>query len=88
MKLVVKRLSTELPRQSFDDLCAWIDDHLEETIGWQQLFECSGLDHQALQAMFFKHADTTPMTWIRGRRQAKLAASPPGRRLLTLRKQS
>lgn len=88
MKLVEKRLSTELPRQSFDDLCAWIDDHLEETIGWQQLFECSGLDHQALQAMFFKHADTTPMTWIRGRRQAKLAEFAPVRRQLTLRKQS
>ena len=88
MKLVEKRPSNEIPRQSFDDLCAWIDDHLEETIGWQQLFECSGLDHHALQTMFFKHADTTPMTWIRGRRQARLAESPPGRRLLTLRKQS
>ena len=88
MKHIERRPSINLPRQSFDDLCAWIDDHLEETIGWQQLFECSGLDHHALQAMFFKHAGTTPMTWIRGRRQARLAESPPGRRLLTLRKQS
>ena len=86
MKSSKKRPSTDLPRQDFDHLCSWIDDHLEETIGWQQLFECSGLDHHALQTMFFKHADTTPMTWIRCRRQAKLAESPPGRRLLTLRK--
>ena len=88
MKLVEKRSSTNLPRQSFDDLCAWIDDHLEETIGWQQLFECSGLDHHALQTMFFKHASTTPMTWIRSRRQARLAAIAPVRPLLTLRKQN
>jgi hypothetical protein len=86
MKHIEKRPPIDLPRQGFDDLCAWIDDHLEETIGWQQLFECSGMDHHALQTMFFKHADTTPMTWIRGRRQKKSGVGESGRPMLTLKK--
>jgi methylphosphotriester-DNA--protein-cysteine methyltransferase len=66
-------------------LCAWIDEHLEETIGWQQLFENSGLEHHALQMKFFKHADTTPMTWIRGRREAKAPGGAKGGSILTLK---
>ncbi|MEK9802352.1 MAG: hypothetical protein VW475_02975, partial [Curvibacter sp.] len=52
-------------RQTFDDLCAWIDAHLDEPIGWQELMGQSGLDHQTLNALFFKFLSTTPMAWIR-----------------------
>jgi methylphosphotriester-DNA--protein-cysteine methyltransferase len=50
-------------------LCIWIDAHLHETIGWSELMAQSGMDHQELQAAFTKHHATTPMTWIRKRRE-------------------
>ncbi|MEK9951177.1 MAG: hypothetical protein VW687_03315 [Curvibacter sp.] len=65
-------------RQTFDDLCAWIDAHLDEPIGWQELMGQSGLDHQTLNALFFKFLSTTPMAWIRKRRGLQLAPALPG----------
>jgi transcriptional regulator GlxA family with amidase domain len=56
-------------RQQFDNLCLWIDAHIDEVIGWQQLMEQSGLDFQTLQTLFFQYKSTTPMTWIRRRRE-------------------
>lgn len=58
-------------QKKFDDLCQWIDAHIGEPIGWQQLMMQSGLDFQTIQALFFKYKSTTPMTWIRRRREAK-----------------
>lgn len=55
-------------RQTFDELCVWIEAHLDEPIGWQELMAQSGLDHQTLNALFFKFLSTTPMAWIRKRR--------------------
>ena len=37
----------------------------------------SGLDHQTLNALFFKYASTTPMTWIRRRREARATMFRP-----------
>lgn len=62
-------LALEDPRQRFDAVCQWIDDHLDESIGWQTLIENSGLDYQALQSMFFQYESTTAMMWIRKRRE-------------------
>ena len=56
--------------QLFTELCKWIEAHLEETIGWQQLMAQSGLQYQTIQFLFYKHHSTTPMTWIRRRREA------------------
>ncbi len=64
-------------RQTFEDLCAWIDAHLDEPLGWQELMAQSGLDHQTLNALFFKFLSTTPMAWIRKRRGLGLAAAMP-----------
>lgn len=58
-------------KHKFDDLCAWIDTKLDAPLGWQELMRQSGLDHQTINALFFKYASTTPMTWIRRRRQAR-----------------
>jgi methylphosphotriester-DNA--protein-cysteine methyltransferase len=62
-------------------LCIWIDAHIHESIGWSELMAQSGMDHQELQAAFTKHHATTPMTWIRKRREElnsqALAASQP-----------
>lgn len=58
-------------KHKFDDLCAWIETRLDAQLGWQELMHQSGLDHQTINALFFKYASTTPMTWIRRRREAQ-----------------
>ncbi len=62
--------SAEAHEKQFDELCLWIDAHIEEPIGWQQIMAQSGLDFQTLQMLFFRYKSTTPMTWIRHRREA------------------
>ena len=64
-----------IQKQQFEALCLWINAHLEEPIGWQQLMAQSGLEYQAIQALFFKFESTTPMTWIRHRREAQSSSS-------------
>jgi AraC-like DNA-binding protein len=56
-------------KQLFDELCQWIDVHLGEPIGWQQLMTQSGLQYQTIQSLFYKHHSLSPMTWIRRRRE-------------------
>ncbi|MEI6601432.1 MAG: hypothetical protein WCN21_13205 [Comamonadaceae bacterium] len=64
-----RKSSAEAQKKQFDELCVWIDAHVGEPIGWQQLMEQSGLDFQSLQTLFFQYESTTPMTWIRRRRE-------------------
>jgi transcriptional regulator GlxA family with amidase domain len=73
--------------QQLDDLCRWIDAHLGEQIGWQELLVQSGLEYQALQTLFFKHLSTTPMAWIRQRREAQATLPKSRRPILSLVKQ-
>lgn len=72
-----KQLALSDHRQTFDELCTWIEAHLDEPIGWQELMAQSGLDHQTLNALFFKFLSTTPMAWIRKRRGIGLAPAKP-----------
>ena len=58
-------------RKQVESLCNWIESHLDEPIGWQELMEQSGLDYQTIQTLFYRHKCATAMTWIRLRRQAK-----------------
>ncbi len=87
-RTTVTRKQTALSdhRQTFEELCAWIEAHLDEPIGWQELMARSGLDHQTLNALFFKFLSTTPMAWIRKRRglgqAAVLPRQVPSHRLL------
>ena len=53
----------------FEELCAWIDEHIQEQIGWSELMQESGFDHLSIQSSFAKYKATTPMTWIRKRRE-------------------
>ncbi len=61
-------------------LCAWIDEHLQDAIGWAELTRESGLSYQELQSLFWRLKATTPMTWIRQRR-ARASAWQHGRML-------
>jgi AraC-like DNA-binding protein len=71
-KPLVNRLPPlSVHKEEFDSLCQWIDSHLSQPIGWQELMEQSHLDHQTIHALFYKYESTTPMTWIRRRREAQ-----------------
>jgi hypothetical protein len=61
--------STQINTTSIDDLCSWIDGHIDQQINWVDLMSVSGLDHLTLQAEFSKHKFMTPMTWIRKRKE-------------------
>ena len=56
-------------KEQFDELCAWIDEHIQEQIGWSELMHESGFDHLSIQSSFAKYKATTPMTYIRKRRE-------------------
>ncbi len=68
----------------FDDLCLWIESHIEESIGWEQLMRHSGLEYQVIQDLFFRNKSTTPMVWIRRLREARGALPKTGRPKLSL----
>lgn len=61
--------STQNNVKSVDELCLWIDAHIDQQINWIDLINASGLDHLTLQAEFSKHKLMTPMTWIRKRKE-------------------
>jgi len=75
-----KQVSLADHQQTFDELCTWIEAHLHEPLGWQELMAHSGLDHQTLNALFHKFRSHTPMAWIRKQRELRLhpprAAAP------------
>jgi AraC-like DNA-binding protein len=61
--------STQKNHKSIDDLCLWIDAHINQQINWIDLINESGLDHLTLQSEFSKNKLMTPMTWIRKRKE-------------------
>ncbi len=61
--------TSQLNEADMRNLCAWIDEHITESIGWTDLVAQTGKDHKTLLASFAKHKATTPMTWIRQQRQ-------------------
>ena len=63
--------NSQLSEQDMRNLCAWIDEHIAEPIGWTDLVAQTGKDHKTLLASFAKHKFTTPMTWIRQQRQTQ-----------------
>jgi transcriptional regulator GlxA family with amidase domain len=56
-------------RERLDVLCKWIDANLDRRIDWTELVEASGMGHIELQNQFSTHFKTSPMQWIRVRRQ-------------------
>ena len=62
--------STQNNVKSVEELCSWIDAHIDQQINWIDLMNASGLDHLTLQSEFAKQKLMTPMTWIRKRKEA------------------
>ena len=65
----VNHIQQGLSKDQFEQLCAWIDEHIQEQIGWLELIHESGFDHLSIQSSFAKYKSTTPMTYIRKRRE-------------------
>lgn len=51
------------------EICAWIDKNIETNIGWGVLSEASELNHKELQILFERYLQTSPMTYIRKRKE-------------------
>lgn len=69
------KLAERAQRHKFDSLCLWIEEHMDERIGWQEMTRQSGLEFPVIHALFYKYKTTTAMTYIRQRRMAAQAAS-------------
>jgi hypothetical protein len=65
----LNHINQSFSQQQFEELCAWIDEHIHDQIGWSELMNETGLDHLSIQSSFAKYKATTPMTWIRKRRE-------------------
>jgi AraC-like DNA-binding protein len=58
------------------EICIWIDENIDSDIGWKELASRSDLSHSDLQFLFGKCKHTTPMTYIRQRREESKKAKP------------
>ncbi len=56
-------------KQLLDELCIYISNNKHNKIGWTELVAQSKLSHTQLQFLFYKHLQTTPMTYIRKQRE-------------------
>ena len=54
--------------QELAQLCHWIEEHIDQQIGWTDLVAQSGMDHTTLQKQFNLYFRTSPMQWIRSKR--------------------
>jgi len=53
-----------------DELCLWIDKNLDSSISINDLVEQTKLSNKDLQYLFEKYKQTTPMTYIRMKRES------------------
>jgi len=60
----------------FAEICIWIDENIGADIGWKEISSRSDLSHSDLQFLFGKCKHTTPMTYIRQRREESKKAKP------------
>ena len=61
--------SDEENKKQLAEIGAWIDKTIETNIGWKELCDASNLSHKELQVLFDKYMQTSPMTYIRKRKE-------------------
>jgi transcriptional regulator GlxA family with amidase domain len=66
--VTLKLTKPQSDRSKLDELCEWIDAHIDQPLGWAELSAHSHMDHLELQRQFCAHLKTSPMQWIRTRR--------------------
>ena len=52
-----------------EELCTWINENFEQTLGWTQLTNKSGFSKEQLIVLFQLYKQVTPMAFIRHVRQ-------------------
>jgi len=52
-----------------EELCAWITENIDQTLGWTQLTKKSGFSKEQLVELFQLYKQITPMAFIRHVRQ-------------------
>ena len=64
-----KQKTDEIGLIKVSRLCEYIDQNIDKTISFLDLVELSGLNYQELVALFQAHKNTTPMQYIRAKRE-------------------
>ena len=54
-----------------EELCAWINENFEQSLGWTQLTNKSGFSKEQLVELFQLYKQVTPMAFIRHVRQQR-----------------
>ena len=54
-----------------EELCAWIAENFDQTLGWTQLTKKSGFSKEQLVELFQLYKQVTPMAFIRHVRQQR-----------------
>jgi transcriptional regulator GlxA family with amidase domain len=52
-----------------EELCVWITDNHDQTLGWTQLTNKSGFSKEQLLGLFQLYKQTTPMSFVKQVRQ-------------------
>jgi transcriptional regulator GlxA family with amidase domain len=73
MRATVKKRSilSASNAKKLEDLCAWITDEPEQTLGWSQLTQRSGFNKVQLIELFLLYKQVTPMAFVRQVRRQK-----------------
>ena len=64
-------------KKFLDELCTWIDEHLDTTLGLKEILSKTNLSSTDLQYLFEKYRQTTPMTYIRHKRDIVYKVAKP-----------
>ena len=72
----INKLSDVDNQKILSEICVWIDENIEKNIGWNALCDASQLNHKELLFLFDKYLQTSPMTYIRKRKEEGKNQSP------------
>jgi transcriptional regulator GlxA family with amidase domain len=63
-------------QKKIDDLCKFISENCDGSLGWEQLTKLSGFSHKELIALFHLYKKTSPMAFIKQARLLRKIDSP------------
>jgi AraC-like DNA-binding protein len=69
LKNKLNKLNDDDNKKFLEELCTWIDEHLDTPLGFNELIAKTNLTSTDLQYLFEKYKQTTPMTYIRRKRE-------------------
>jgi methylphosphotriester-DNA--protein-cysteine methyltransferase len=73
----INRLAESDNVKLLDELCNWIDTNINDQFGLKNLVDKTNLNNSDIQYLFEKYKQTTPMTYIRHKRNIVNKVSKP-----------